>query len=411
MWPRLLNDTQRRHEVEPPIVGRQPAAFLLFYGLAYTGGVIGYLPLLTFLLPIKVEAIAGDARLGVFTACVIAGAVAASLSNILFGWLSDRSLARGGGRRRWVVGGLVATALSYAGFAAASSSATIVLAVMAFQAAINMALAPLIAIMADEVPDAQKGTVGGLLALGYPVAGAVAAGLLSVDFRSEALPLGIVMLAVAACIAPLLLTRARRIEEPPDTPLRRQVLGHDLAVAWGARILVQIAGAVLSLYLLYYFESLSHAPQPRLAAHVSHVLTIAYLVPVPIAIAIGRLSDRLGRRKPFLVGIAMLAVLGLVGMTMARSPNAGAAAFAAYATGSAVFLALHAAFAMQLLPSPRHRGRDLGLLNLTNTLPSLVGPLLTWLLATPGDFDTALLALAGLTLCGGLLVLGVRGRR
>ena len=385
-------------------------AFLLLYGLAYTGGVIGYLPLLSFLLPMKVERIAGAARLDVFTACVIAGAVGASLANILFGWLSDRSLAIGRGRRRWVAGGLIATALSYAGFAAATSPAQLVAAIMAFQVAINMVLAPLVAIMADEVPDAQKGFAGGLLALGYPAAGGVAAVMLGIDV-AEPIQVALVMLAVIACIAPLLLTRARTIPAPVDTLLHRQALSRDLTVAWGARILVQIAGAVLSLYLLYYFESFSAAPQPQLAGHVSRVLTIAYLVPVPIAIVAGRLSDRLGRRKPFLVGIAMLAALGLAGMTLASDPDAGATAFTVYASGSAMFLALHAAFAMQLLPSPRHRGRDLGLLNLTNTLPSMIGPLVTWLLATPRDFDAALLVLAGLTLCGGLLVLGVRGRR
>ena len=391
-------------------VERQPVVFLLLYGLAFTGGVIGYLPLLSFLLPIKVERIAGGARLDVFTACVVAGALAASGSNILFGWLSDRSLARGGGRRRWVAGGLVALALSYAGFAVAATSAEIVAAIITFQIAMNMALAPLVAIMADEVPDAQKGLTGGLLALGYPVGGGVAAIVLGID-ATESVQLGVVMIAAVACIAPLLVTRARLTAAPIDTPDRRRRHGRDLTIAWAARIFVQIAGAVLSLYLLYYFESLSRTPQPHLAAHVSHVLTVAFLLPVPVAVLIGRLSDRLGRRKPFLFGVAALATLGLVGMTLATDRSAGVLAYGVYATGSAVFLALHAAFAMQLLPSPRHRGRDLGVLNLTNTLPSLIGPLLTWLLATPGDFDAALLALAGLTLCGGLLVLGVRGRR
>lgn len=401
----------RRSDQPAPAQGeRQPLAFLLLYGLAYTGGVIGYLPLLSFLLPIKVERIAGAARLDVFTLCVVAGAVAASASNILFGWLSDRSLVAGGGRRRWVAGGLFAIALAYAGFALATSAAEIVVAVMALQVAINMTLAPLIAIMADEVPDAQKGLTGGLLALGYPVAGGVAAAVLAVEI-SEPAQLGIVMVGVVACVVPLLLTRARAIVDPVETPLRRQQLGRDLTVAWGSRIFMQIAGAVLSLYLLYYFESFSPTPQPHLAAHVSRVLTIAFLVPVPIAILVGRLSDRIARRKPFLVGLSLVAALGLVGMTIAHDPAAGGIAYGVYAIGSATFLALHAAFAMQLLPSARHRGRDLGLLNLTNTLPSLIGPLVTWLLATPHDFDAALLALAGLTLCGGLLVLGVRGRR
>ena len=76
-----------------------------------------------------------------------------------------------------------------------------------------------------------------------------------------------------------------------------------------------------------------------------------------------------------------------------------------------MFLALHAAFAMQLLPTPAHRGRDLGLLNLTNTLPALLGPLLAWMLATPRDFSAVLLVLAALTLAGGLAMLGVRSRR
>ncbi|WNO54298.1 MFS transporter [Stakelama saccharophila] len=385
--------------------------FVLLYGLAYTGGVIGYLPLLSFLLPMKVEAVTGELRLGIFTACLVAGAVAASLSNILFGWLSDRSLARGGGRRRWIAGGLIATAFAYAGFAAAADPVAIIVSVACFQTAINMALAPLFAIMADEIPDAQKGVAGGLLALGYPVAAGVAAAVLRIDGLSEAMRLAIVFAALAACIVPLMLTPARHIPEPVDTPLRRQMLEGDLAIAWGARILVQIAGAVLSLYLLYYFESLSPDPQPGLPVHVSHVLMLAYLVPVPVAILIGRISDRIGRRKPFLLGLSVLTMLGLIGMALATGPTAGALTFGAYAAGSATFLALHSAFAMQLLPSPRHRGRDLGLLNLTNTLPSLIGPIVTWSLATPDDFDAALLALAGLALCGGLLVLRVRGRR
>ena len=142
--------------------------FLLLYALAYTGGVVAYLPLLTLLLPLKIEALAGEARIGVFSATIIAGALAASGANVLFGWLSDRSVARGQGRRRWLCFGLIATVLSYAAVAAAASSAAIILAVTLFQVAVNAMLAPLLAIMADEVPDAQKGVAGGLLAAAVP---------------------------------------------------------------------------------------------------------------------------------------------------------------------------------------------------------------------------------------------------
>ncbi|UVO49731.1 MFS transporter [Sphingomonas sp. SUN019] len=389
---------------------RRSTAFLLTYALAYAGGVISYLPLLSLLLPLKIERVAGEARIDVLTGSVIAGALAASVSNIVFGILSDRAVARGGGRRRGMAIGIVATAASYIGISLATSPSTVILSVVIFQLAVNALLAPLMAIMADEIPDAQKGVAGGLLALGAPVASGVSALLIGTAMLGDAARFAIVPAAVAACLAPLLLTRAVRADEPAIIPER--MLHRDLLTAWGARLLVQVAGTVLSLYLLYYFESVApDIPPDILAPRIGHLLTIAFILPLPIAILLGRLSDRTGRRKPFLLAAAAVAALGIFGMAIADDWTEGAAGFCVYAIGSAVFLALHSAFAMQLLPSPEHRGRDLSLLNLTNTLPALLGPMLAWLLATPRDFDAVMLMLAVLTLGGGVAILAVRGRR
>ncbi|MGK6356936.1 MFS transporter [Sphingomonas sp. DT-207] len=402
---------------EPPRIpaggsSRRPFGFLLALALAYAGGTIGYLPLLSLLLPMKIQAMAGDGRIGLFTATAIAGAIAASLSNILFGWLSDRSVARGRGRRGWLAGGVIATAASYALVAAVSTPATIIIAIMIFQCAVNALLAPLLAIMADEVPDAQKGIAGGLLSVANPLASAVAAVVVTVGLPNEAAQLAAVAGAMAACALPALLTRARPVPPEQETRTEVRVLRRDLLTAWAARLLLQVAGNMLSLYLLYYFQSVvPGAPPAELAARVSHILTLAFIIPLPIAVLIGRLSDRVGRRKPFLFAAAGIAASGLVAMAFARDWPAGAIGFGAYAIGSQIFLVLHATFAMQLLPSPEHRGRDLGLLNLTNTLPTLIGFGLAWLLATPHDFGLLMLALAGLTLCAGATVLAIQGRR
>lgn len=397
----------------PPAAGpRRSAGFLFAYALASAGGVIGFLPLLTLLLPMRIERLVGADRLDVLTASVIAGAIAASVSNIAFGMLSDRSLAAGGGRRRWVAFGLVLLALSYAGVAAAASPFAIVLSVVAFQSAVNAVLGPLTAIMADEIPDAQKGIAGGLLSLGSPVASAVSALLIAAPMLDEAARLALVPAAVALCIAPLLLIRARLVDGQLESRAEAVMLRRDIAVAWGARMLVQIAGSVLFLYLLYYFQSVAGgAGQRDLAVQIGRLMVIAYLIPLPIAVLLGRLSDVTGRRKPVLLGAATVASIGLLGMALAQDRTSAEWAFIIYTAGFAVFLGLHSAFAMQLLPDPWHRGRDLGLLNLTNTLPSLIGPALTWALATPHDFDALMLVLAALTLAGGLTILGVRGRR
>jgi len=409
----LSADRPSRSAAAPDAVPR-PTRFLLTYALANAGGVIGFLPLLTLLLPLKVEGVAGEARLGLLTATVIAGAIAASLSNLLFGWLSDATVARGHGRGRrgWAAGGLIATALAYGGIALAATPGQIVLAVVAFQTALNALLAPLMAIMADEIPDAQKGVTGGLLSLANPMASGVLAILVGLAWLGEPVRLGIVVAVVAVCLAPLLLTRARPL---PIVDEPRAMVGmhrRDLAAAWCARLLMQLSSIVLQLYLLYYFESVaSGVALPAMAARVGNLLTVSFVVALPIAVAIGRLSDRLDRRKPFLLAAAIVAALGLVGMAFARDWTTGAAAFALFAMGSGVFLPLQNAFSMQLLPDPRHRGRDLGLLNLTNTLPSLLGPLLTWMLATPHDFGALMLALVVLTLGSGFAMLAVRGRR
>ncbi len=385
--------------------------FILLVALANAGGVIAFLPLLSLLLPVRIAEIAGEARIGLFTATVIAGALAASISNIAFGWASDRALARGRGRRPWVVVGLALLALSFVAVALAQTPATIILAIILFQIAVNALLSPMFAIMADEVPGAQMGLAGGLIALGSPLASAVGAVMIGLGIAGSGAQLGFVFAAVLICVVPLLRVPARHAE-PESSRILPRLLGRDLAIAWAARLLVQIAGNVLSLYLVYYFISID----PDLSAAkqvgpIGQLMTIAYLLPLPVAILLGRWSDRIGRRKPFLLTAAAIAAIGLFGLALARDWAIAAPAFALYAMGSSVFLSIHSGFAMQLLPSAAHRGRDLGLINLTNTLPALLGPALAWALATPRDFGAVMLLLAALTLVGGGLVLGIRQQR
>lgn len=385
--------------------------FLLIVALANAGGVIGFLPLLTLLLPMKIDAIAPDARIGIVTVTTILGAIAASVSNIAFGAWSDRVRAAGGGRRVFVGGGLTGTVASFALIALATTPGAIVAAVVLFQVAVNAMLGPFLAIVADEVPDEHKGIAGGLLALATPLASAVSTGTL-LFANHEAARLALVALAMTALTLPLLFVHARATSGPRHDPGPDPLARQDLVATWVARLLVQISGTVLLYFLLFYFQSVTSGLSAQaLATRTGQLMTIAFIVPLPVAVLFGRLSDRTGVRKPFLLVAALLAATGLLAMATADDWQQAAVGFSLYAVGSATFLALHATFAMQLLPTAEHRGRDLGLLNLTNTLPSLIGPALAWLLATPNDFSALMVALAVLTALGGAAMLGVRGRR
>ncbi|WP_339348079.1 MFS transporter [uncultured Sphingomonas sp.] len=401
--------------VSAPLSSRRPA-WLAIMALANAGGVLAYLPLLTLLLPIRIQAMNPAERIGLFAATAVIGAIAASIANIVFGGLSDRSHARGGrwGRRGWMAAGLVAIAASYAVLAQATTPATLIGAIVLFQIAVNALLAPLSAVIAEEVPDAQKGLAGGLIALGAPLASGASALLLGMPTLSSDARLAVIPVAVALCVAPLLLTRARSavVAVPAMTQGTAAPPRRDLIVAGLSRLLVQVAAVVTQAYLLYYFESIMPAAEHRgLPVRIGHLMAWTFLAPLPAALVLGRLSDLTRRRTPILLFAAGVAAAGLLGMAAAEGWTQGALAYAVYAAGSSVFVALQATFAMQLLPDPRRRGRDLGLLNLTNTLPSLLGPPLAWLFATPDDFAAVMIGLAILTAVGGTLMLGVRAWR
>ena len=385
-------------------VGR--SASLLPYALGNIGGVVAYFPLLTLLLPLKVAGIAGEARIGVLAAAAVAGSIAAGGSNILFGWLGDRSVVRGKGRRGWLAGGAIATAASLGGVALATSAALVIAAVVLFQVAVNAMLAQIAALIADEVPDERKGFAAGLLALGPP-AGAGVSALLVVGVAGEAARLAAVAAIVAACVLPMAIARAAPLAVA--TPVRAGRRGRrDLAIAWGARLLMQVAGCGIQLYLLYYFQALAAGDA---AAGVATLLVIATLLPGLLAPIAGRWSDRTGRRTAILAAAALLGVVGLLTMAVARAWPVGAAGFVLFSVGYGVFVALNLGLAMQMLPNPARRGRDLGLMNLANTLPSTIGPVLAWALAEAGHFGGALLALALLTGAAGGMSLLVREER
>lgn len=383
----------------------QSNGFLLLYALAYAGCFISFVPLLTLLLPAKMAVAAGEARIEWLGAATLAGAASASLANIGFGWASDLF----GTRRAWVAAGLASSLASYLLLHLSRSPLTIVLAVIAYQAAINMMLAPLTAWAADTVPDAQKGRLGGLIGMAPPVA-AVAGIVATLPWLgSEAAQMIMVCLLFAAFILPLLLFGRPSAVSTGSDPVAGAKYGKrraDLVLLWLARLLVQIAGSVLFAFLLYYFQSLPDGALSQF--EVARLSAFTMVAAVPLALLVGWTSDRLGVRMPFLIGTAMAMTGGLAAMALQLGSETATAGYAIFGCASSVFLALHSVYAMQMLPSPLRRGRDLGLFNLTNTLPAVLSPLLAIGIVPEMGFSGLMAILAFLTLAAGMLLLLVR---
>ena len=349
----------------------QPLGLLVAYALAWAGGCIAYTPFLTVLLPQRLTVLAGTGDVRWLGLIATVGAVAASLGNIFWGWLSDRL----GHRLRLSAIGLVAFAATTALVARADTPIHLVAAVALWQVALNLLLAPLAAYAADRVPNAQKGLLGGLLAVGPGIAATSLVGISLLPDRLDG-QLALIVAITAAATAPLFLMRRRgspaRLDAPhiASTPKSRATL----VQLWLARLAVQVAEGLLFLFLYYALRRLTGG-QLSLGRYA---LTAAagQLVAIPVALAVGRWSDRSGRRRGPLLAMIALIALGLATMAAAGNWTVAVAGYALFLIGSNSFLSLHSTFAMQQLVNPRHHGRDLGLFNLTNTLPALVTPLL-----------------------------------
>lgn len=390
----------------PP--ARQPTYFLLIYALAAAGGAVAYTPFLAVLLPVRIAQLVGTNQVEALSYIVFLGAIAASISNVAFGWASDRTKTR----RVWIFVGLVLSSALLVAVGQTDSLVMLAGLIVAWQVALNMMLAPLAAWAGDCFPDDQKGTLGGLLSLA-PAFGALAGvfvtmpGLAAPDERLW-LVAGLVVLLVSPALV-LGKGRARgdlmqhSIGEAANSTPKRLITAA-VPRMWMARLLIQISEAALFAFLLFWLRSLYAGLGDD---SVAQVFGAVLCIGVPVALLSGRWSDRFNRPILPLAVACGVTTLGLLMMALAGSLAWAIGAYVVFGVAATVFLSLHTAQTLRVLPRPATRGRDLGLFNLTNTVPSLIMPWLA-LSTIPGfGFDGLFVVLAILSGAATILLIGM----
>jgi MFS family permease len=178
-----------------------------------------------------------------------------------------------------------------------------------------------------------------------------------------------------------------------------------------SRILVNLGnalGTTLLLYFLLYGLNRGASAQDDLLQ-----LTFVYLIFFTIAaLAFGKLSDVIHRRKPFVYAAAYLQ--GLAALLLALVPNLFIATIGAglLGLGYGCFMAVDQALATQVLPSTFSRGKDLGIMNIATAVPQAVAPLLgAFLVAALGGFAGLFIASAVAAGLGGLAVIPIKSVR
>lgn len=400
-------------EVQRPV--RWP--FTAGLSLAHIGAAFAFAPLLSILVPLRAEALDPAHKQVALSTILFWGAVTASGANILGGAFSDATHTRWGRRRPWIFAGLLGSLASYAVIAASNGVASLLVGVLLFQFCFNLLFSPLVALFPDRVPDRQKGMVSGFLSLGYPVGSGLGALLIGQVLTTGTERFLAIALALLLTVGPF----ALRLWEPPASArpaprVEAEPAGgyRDFLFAWGSRFLVQIAVFVAYAYGVFYLEDVTRYaeafPGRRAEQGFALLVFVGMLSNVGFSIVTGRLSDRTGRRKLFICLAGVAIALALTLAALAPPWPVLIAVWALLGAGLGAFTAVESALIAQVLPSPRTTGRDLGVMNLGNTLPQCVGPALALLLLHgPRPNYQALFGLAGgIALLGAVVVLGVK---
>ena len=179
---------------------------------------------------------------------------------------------------------------------------------------------------------------------------------------------------------------------------------------WLSRFLAGVAmTAFLAFFVLYLITNLHYSPAEA-GARAS--LLSLYSAPVSIVLFTGSgwLSDKMGRRKPFVIGSAAVMALALVIGGRAGSFNQFVIAWMVFAVGQAMYLTVDLALCAQVLPNEADTGKDMAVFGLALNLPNILVPAVApFILGAENNYTLLWGVAAALCALGALVIPLVKG--
>jgi MFS family permease len=342
--------------------------------------------------------------------------LAALVALPLFGALCDRTRSRFGRRRVWMIGGTVVFATGLLATGLQSTWVGVGVAWLVATLGIDMATAGATAAIADEVPDAQRGTISAAIYGPQAVGILVGVALLTALDNDGLLGYAVLAIILIGCAVPFLrwYRDAPGIPTPPLTA--RSVLAGmwvrdaDFGWAFGGRLLVNLGNALGTTYLLYFLQDDLRLDDPDTGLLV---LSAVYLVFTLAATVLGgRASDRSGRRRSYVAVAAMLQAVASFLLTFFPSFGMAVVAAAFLGAGYGAYMSVDQALITAVLPDAASRAQDLGIMNVGSVGPQALAPLAASLIISELGGYPVLFATSGITtVLGALMVYRIRSVR
>ncbi|WP_297316365.1 MFS transporter [Bifidobacterium indicum] len=398
-------------------LGRFGAGFIFFCIVFMMSGTIGS----TVLLPARFNTLGigqGETILGTMNSI---GIIFALISNVIFGALSDASNSRFGKRTPWIIiGGPIAGI----GFYLTSISPTLVTIVASWsllQIGLNCMLAPCVAILSDRIPQKYRGTMSAFYGAGQIVGQSLGTIIGSAFIKTPTVGFLIGTICWFLCGVGTVLLIPRELPgktaENERFSLKQVIVqfrpptqgASDFYKALIGRLMMIFGYNMIVGYQLYICMKYIKQSDTVAASTVSTMAVITMFVSLAVSLLSGPLSDRIGKRKiPVFISSVIIAV-GIAVPWLWPTKISMMIYAAVMGLGYGIYMAVDQALNVDVLPNPDEAGKDLGILNLANTLGQVIAPIVTSsiVVATGGYFLVFPVAMAAV-LVGAVVIMFIK---
>src|SRR6478735_442595 len=362
------------------------ARYIWFMVLAQFGVFMAFITPLAISLSIRVNELAPGQEqvLGFITG---AGALFVMLTAPFMGVWSDRTRTRFGRRRPFMVGGVIIGVLSLVVMALAPSLLLLGLGWILAQWGWGTVLSNLQISTADRLPESQRGKVAGLTGFATQVA-PVFGVILTFGVTGDPLLLFLIPGAVGVVLVTLFVTL---VHADDSRALPREHIGlagllkkyrynpakyPDFSLNWLGRFLFYFGLTLNTTFTAFFFANRLGVEVTEVAGIIAALGGAGVLAVTAGAIGGGFLSDRLRRRKLFvLLGGALMAV-GMLLMAFTGDVASLITGSLIVSAGIGMFSAVDQALLLDVLPEKdTDAGRFMGITGFATSIPQSVAPL------------------------------------
>ncbi|MDU0347301.1 MFS transporter [Actinomyces sp. MRS3W] len=312
------------------------------------------------------------------------GALGAVFANVIFGQISDRTMWRWGRRRPWLVIGILGMTVGLAIMGLTNTVPAVAAGWLIAQIGANAALAPFVAVLSDQVPEFQRARISSMISIAQNLA------ILIATYLSNGLRHNLEVLYIAPAIPAILFMVWFAFVLPdkqlPVTPPKLNLVGllktfwvnpikyPDYGLAWAGRFLITLASFSFTTYRLMYLVHRVSLTEDQ-AHDVMATSVLIYTVTLMTASFIGgQLSDRLHRRKIFVILASILFGIGTAMLAHTTTVSGFYMVEAVMGLAYGIYISVDLALVVDVLPNPDNAGKELGVFNIANALPQSLAP-------------------------------------